>query len=406
MKKRWKTVICTVMIIFGLTACGNTTETNSASDTKNQAEDEVNRTSENAETVTEEKNKILVAYFTRLPNTESGDNLDTVIQGEGPYGAIGEKFEGADLDAISSASITVTDGEAKGNVEAVAEWISEYTKGDLFSIETVEKYPVDYDAVIEQGGQEQRNNDRPELRTHVEDMENYSIIYLGFPNWYNDMPMAVYSFLEEYNLEGKTIVPFVTSAGSGLANTRKAIVQIQPGAEVVEDGLALRMEEVDNSEERVKEWIDSLSLTPSQNNDTDDMTVGTYPDGSSPAFSDVRLKLIVDEQEIIVRMYDNTAVDAFLDRLPLDNLEFFDLSGIEKPIGQPDDPFSIEDETPGYDPVTGEMVIYRPWGNFTFFYGDFRYSDELVPLGKIESGLDILAGKTEDFTGTLEIMEQ
>lgn len=51
------------------------------------------------------------------------------------------------------------------------------------------------------------------------------------------------------------------------------------------------------------------------------------------------------------------------------------------------------------------MVIYRPWGNFTIFYGDFRYSDELVPLGKVESGLDVIAGQTEDFTGELEIME-
>lgn len=63
------------------------------------------------------------------------------------------------------------------------------------------------------------------------------------------------------------------------------------------------------------------------------------------------------------------------------------------------------EETPGYDPVTGDMVIYRPWGNFTIFYGDFRHSDELVPLGRVESGLEILAGQTEDFQGTLEIMK-
>ncbi len=132
---------------------------------------------------------------------------------------------------------------------------------------------------------------------------------------------------------------------------------------------------------------------------------GTYPDGSTPVYSGEKLKLTVDGEEIIIAMYDNTAVDAFLERLPLEDLSFFDLSGIEKPIQQPDDPFSLGDETPGYDPVAGEMVIYRPWGNFTIFYGDFRHSDELVPLGKVESGLEILAGKEEDFVGTLERME-
>ena len=142
-----------------------------------------------------------------------------------------------------------------------------------------------------------------------------------------------------------------------------------------------------------------------QNTESGEITTGTYPDGSSPSLSNVRLKFTVDGQEIIVRLYDNTAVDAFLERLPLDSLEFYDLSGIEKPIRQPDEPFSIGKEKTGYDPVAGEMVIYRPWGNFTFFYGDFRYSDELVPLGIIESGLDIIARKKADFNGVLEILE-
>lgn len=135
------------------------------------------------------------------------------------------------------------------------------------------------------------------------------------------------------------------------------------------------------------------------------MMTGVYLDGSAPTYSGEKLKLTVDGEEIIIAMYDNTAVDAFLERLPLENLSFFDLSGIEKPIQQPDDPFSLGDEEPGYAPIAGEMVIYRPWGNFTIFYGDFRHSDELVPLGKVESGLEILAGKEEDFTGTLEQME-
>ena len=132
---------------------------------------------------------------------------------------------------------------------------------------------------------------------------------------------------------------------------------------------------------------------------------GTYPDGSTPQFSGKRLRLTVDGNEVIIAMYDNTAADAYLERLPLDNVEFYDLSGIEKPARNDGAPFSIADEDPGYDPVAGEMVIYRPWGSFTIFYEDFRHSNERVPLGVVESGLEVLSGEEDDFTGTIEFME-
>lgn len=136
-------------------------------------------------------------------------------------------------------------------------------------------------------------------------------------------------------------------------------------------------------------------------------STGTYPDGSTPVRSGIKLKLTVNgSQEVIIAMYDNTAADALLERLPLEGLEFFDLSDIEKPTRTPKEPLSLGDEEPGYDPITGEMVIYRPWGNFTIFYGNFRHSDDLVPLGIVESGLDVISGQTEDFTGLLEVLAE
>jgi len=153
----------------------------------------------------------------------------------------------------------------------------------------------------------------------------------------------------------------------------------------------------------------SVVEEPTQTNDDnetyDPSATGAYEDGSTPEFSGVKLRLTIDGEEVVIAMYDNTAVDALLERLPMEDLSFFDLSGIEKPIEHLEEPLSLGEEEPGYDPVTGEMVIYRPWANFTIFYGDFRYSPELVPLGKVESGLEVLSSKTEDFTGTLELME-
>lgn len=137
----------------------------------------------------------------------------------------------------------------------------------------------------------------------------------------------------------------------------------------------------------------------------DRMETGSYPDGSKPEYSGKKLKLTIDGAEVVIAMYDNTAADAFRERLPLEELEFFELNGIEKPTRRPDNPFSLGEEDPGYDPIIGEMVIYRPWGNFAIFYGDYGYSDELVPLGKVESGLEVVSGQSDDFTGKLEIME-
>lgn len=139
-------------------------------------------TAVSSENIGDEKEiRILTVYFTRLDNTNA--TLDEIIQGGGPYGPIGDSLDGADLDAVSSASITVMDGQAYGNVETLARMIQQTAGGDLFSIKTVETYPVDYDMLIDQGGKEKESDDRPELADHVKSMEDYDILFLGFPNW-------------------------------------------------------------------------------------------------------------------------------------------------------------------------------------------------------------------------------
>ncbi|MCC8023786.1 MAG: flavodoxin [Clostridium sp.] len=204
-----------------------------------------------------EKN-ILIAYFTRLDNTDA--SLEEVLAGGGPYGPIGSLDENADLDAVSSASIQLIDGEVQGSTEAVARMIQEQTGGELFSIRTVQDYPVDYDALIDQGGEEKNGNIRPELSSQVENMDDYDVVFLGFPNWWYDMPMGVYSFLEAYDFSGKTVIPFVTSAGSGFSGSIKTLSDKLPGADVVTDGLAVSMGEVFGAENDVKNWIEELGL--------------------------------------------------------------------------------------------------------------------------------------------------
>lgn len=183
--------------------------------------------------------RILIAYFSRVGNTDFPEGVD----------------------AISSASLILEDGEIYGNTQYIASLIGQCTGGEIFLIETEEKYPADYDETDEQGGRENRERTRPELASHVQNLNDYDTIFLGFPNWYYDMPMAVYAFLEEYDFSGKRIIPFVTSGGSGFSDSISEIQKLQPGAEVEKDGFKATHSKInDVTAEEVGEWIAGLNL--------------------------------------------------------------------------------------------------------------------------------------------------
>lgn len=163
-------------------------------------------------------------------------------------------------DAVSSASIVVKDNKKMGNTEYVAGVIQQKVGGDLFRIETVEEYSLDHDPLVDQAADEQDENKRPELLNHVDNFEQYETIILGYPNWWADLPMPVYTFLEEYDFGGKTIIPFVTHGGSGFSGTVRTISDLQPDALVSENTLSLSRNDVADSEEDVAVWAESLGL--------------------------------------------------------------------------------------------------------------------------------------------------
>ena len=148
-----------------------------------------------------------------------------------------------------------------GNTESVAMRIAERVDADVFEIETVQEYPEDYDELLDYARNEQRSDARPELSAHIDDIERYDVIFLGYPNWWGDMPMPLYSFLDEYDLSGKTIMPFVTSGGSGFSRTIRSIESAEPDAAVL-DGLSIRDRRVhDSSTDRsISEWIEESGL--------------------------------------------------------------------------------------------------------------------------------------------------
>lgn len=141
-----------------------------------------------------------------------------------------------------------------GNTEVVAKKIQELTGGDLFEIDTVKAYPVDYTETTRVAKDELRANARPELTAVVDKMDVYDVIYLGYPNWWNTFPMAVFTFLESYDFTGKTIIPFCTHEGSGIGNSERDIKKLSPKANV-KSGIAIRGGSVNNSDNMLKSWI-------------------------------------------------------------------------------------------------------------------------------------------------------
>lgn len=166
--------------------------------------------------------------------------------------------ENSGVDAIASASYTTIDGQAVGRLRAVADMIQANTGGDLFSIRTSVVYPTDGGELIDYAAQEQDENARPELTSHIENLDQYDTIFVGYPNWWADLPMAVYSFFDEYDFSGKTIIPFNVHNGSRFSRTIETIQELEPNATVIEDGFTISEQNVPEAADDVASWLQEI----------------------------------------------------------------------------------------------------------------------------------------------------
>lgn len=142
----------------------------------------------------------------------------------------------------------------EGNTEKIAKMISLATEASLFKIEQKNPYSADYHTCIQQAQADLRKKARPDLVKVPDNLGIYDEIYLGYPNYWGDMPMAVYTLLEKFDWNGKTIHPFCTHEGSGLSDTEQKIAQICKGATVTK-GLAIQGSAVDYAKATVEDWV-------------------------------------------------------------------------------------------------------------------------------------------------------
>lgn len=157
-------------------------------------------------------------------------------------------------EAVSEGGVLVAYFSWSGNTEQMAQIIAEETGADLFEIAPATPYTDDYDELLDIAQQEQADNARPELAAQAENWDSYDTVFVGYPNWWSDAPMAVYTFLESCDWTGKALVPFNTSASGGFGRSLSGIEESAAGAEILE-GLDLTESELSDAESRISEWL-------------------------------------------------------------------------------------------------------------------------------------------------------
>ena len=227
MKRLFALVLAAVMML-ALAACGNSAPTEPSSEDGSQTPNSTNVQTDGSQT----------DDTAQTEQTEGGSNMLVAY-----FSLAGEQY-----------GVGVVE---EGNTSIIAHMIAEQAGADLFEIEPETPYPTTYQGLLDVSQQEMRDNARPEIADTVDNMDDYDTIFIGYPNWWGDMPMIVYNFLESYGLSGKTIVPFCTHGGSGLSDTESTIADITGGT--MKDGFAIpgttAQNDRDTARSKVIEWL-------------------------------------------------------------------------------------------------------------------------------------------------------
>lgn len=395
--KKWMAGVLGICMMLQVSACGRradaSSETGAGTDAPEQTAAIAEVMEENPaeettnEVMTENRQNshenILIAYFSWADNTVVGDEEAAVRSALSHYDSIGDRDNYNDADAVTSASVI-----APGNTAKMAEWIRGYVGGDVFPIVVTEPYPDNYEECMDRAADEKAENARPVLTEHLDNMDDYDVVFLGFPNWWSTAPMAVFSFLEEYDFSGKTVIPFCSHGTGGVAASVRDITANLPENVTVLEPIGIYRADINNSQSQIEEWLAKLGFEKKE----------AVEEMES---SDRKLKLTIGDQVASITLYDTPAANALYDMLPLE-LTFEDFNGIEK-ISYLTEKLPTEGEPDGCDPNVGDFCLYAPWGNLSVFYQDFRYSDHLILLGHVDSGVELFSSQNSDFSAILEV---
>ena len=230
--KRRMTLILLALVVAAASLAGCQREADQAgSDGGTIQTEDTEDTTEQDAGESMDSSRILVAYFSWADNAVLED----------------------DVDAVTSPSVI-----PPGNVQQLAGWVQDETGGDLFTIRVTDPYPSDWDECLDRAHQEREEDARPELVENVEDLDQYDVIFLGYPNWWYGVPMPLLTFLENNDLSGKQVYLFCSHGTGGLANSVEIITDAADGADISDNIFDCYEEDASGSQGEIQDWIRSI----------------------------------------------------------------------------------------------------------------------------------------------------
>lgn len=306
------------------------------------------------------ENTNLIVYFSRWVNMEY------------PNG----------IDASTSASIVI-DNDTFGTTEYVARMIQDYVGGDLHLIQTQEPYTADFDELRDVNHTEMNEGYLPPLAESNLDMSRYDTVFIGYPVWATDVPQAVLSFLDEYDLSGKTVVPFCTHDGYGAGGSYGTISQASHAADSRE-GIAIEAKDVPSADNAVREWLTAIGI------------IGVGNGGEN---GETSIKISIGDTVLDGVLYDTALAQEISGYFPL-TISMSGFGGREYYGGVDFYPENLEGGQKNFE--NGDITYCEAHHNMAVFYAQTDnpvLSVDVIPIGRVTSDLGIF----ENLDGRAEI---
>lgn len=377
MKKNFSLILAAALAV-SMTACGSLSHAETSAvnnETVQQESIQQEQTtpeteSAAAETSAEatESSRVLITYFSRWGNTEYP----------------------ADVDATTSASI-VADGEQQyGTTEYVARMIQEQTGGEIHLIETAEPYSADFQEVVDDNHAEMNQDALPELKDSELDMSAYDTIFIGYPIWATDAPRAVFSFLAEYDLSGKTVIPFCTHDGYGSGSSFGNIAAEVPNAAAVMEGLSIEASDVSGAETMVSQWLEKIGVGS--------QGAATQAEGVEQS-EETAIQITIGDTVLDGVLYDTALANEIREQFPL-TISAAGFGGREFYGGVDFYPENVEGGQKTFE--NGDITYCEAHHNMAIFYAqtdDPVLSVDVIPIGKVTSDLAVF----DELPGSVDI---
>lgn len=352
-----------VVLIVSLTVCGgqaeqlqerNNSQTNVGTNSLQRKSELISEPISETESLKSVKNTsdILIVYFSRWGNTDYPD----------------------DVDATTSASIVIDEDTRYGTTEYVANIIAKEVGGDLHQIETITPYSADFDELRDINHNEMNQNYLPELKESNLDISKHNTVFIGYPVWATGVPQAVISFLDEYKLLGKTIIPFCTHDGYGAGNSYSTISK-ESHAERVLDGLAIKASDVHTSKNTVIQWLASIGISNNQDNTTEN--------------GETQIKITVGDIVLDGVIYDTDLSKEIMANLPL-TVSMVGYGGREYYGGIEFTPKNISKGQLKFN--NGDITYCTTNNSMAIFYAQTdrpNLTMEVIPIGRVTSDLSV-----------------